>query len=195
MNLVVVENLMVPMSIVSIAGADKFFSDHIVEVRNQYYDVDASDLNLPVKNRVGDLQIDRQGKTTVDPMSITCRADDGIVDCGMSKPAIDAVIASKHPKDFKKTEIVSENIFKQHVSSHMNVSIMINRNKLESIELAKPRSKMAIAYSYGCRECNQNSRVIISSNSLLQEGMIYFKSNCTLNQRYLSCNRKQQILK
>ena len=73
MNLVVAEGLVVPMSIVSSTGAEKYFSEHIVEVGDKYYDVNAADLNLPTKNRIGDLQIDSEGKATIDRLSIVCR--------------------------------------------------------------------------------------------------------------------------
>ena len=62
-----------------------------MEVRNDYLDVDAADLNLPMKNRIGDIQIENRGKATIDPLSIVCWADDEYVDCAMNKPAIDVI--------------------------------------------------------------------------------------------------------
>ena len=50
MNLVVTEDIIVPMSIVSSTGADSFFSNNIIGIRDKFYDVDASDINIPVKN-------------------------------------------------------------------------------------------------------------------------------------------------
>ena len=91
MNLVVADGLVVPYSISATTGAESFFSNHIVEVRNGYLDVDAADLNLPMKNRIGDIQIENRGKATIDPLSIVCWADDEYVDCAMNKPAIDVI--------------------------------------------------------------------------------------------------------
>ena len=53
---------------------------------------------------------------------------------------------------------------------------------------------MTIVYSYGCMGCNQNPRVIVSPNSLFQESIVYFTSNCTLNNQYFSCSRAPQTL-
>ena len=155
MNLVVADGLAVPMSISGITRAEHFFSDHIVEIGNNYYDVDAAELNLPMKNRVGDIQIDDKGKITIDPLSIIRRSDDGNIDCAMNKPAIDEVKANKKFKDFKATLQVSDGVVKQKLSSHC-VAILFSHSKLEQMELSKPCCKMAISYSHGCRGCNQN---------------------------------------
>ena len=112
----------------------------------------------------------------------------------MNKPAIDVILANKRHKNFKETTRVSENVVQQRLSSHRSVSILFSHSKLEAIELSKPRCKMSVSYSYGCRECNQNPRVIISPNSVFQEGIVYFKSNCTFSQQYLSCGRAPQAL-
>ena len=52
MNLVVSDGVAVPKSISGTTGAEHSYSHHIVDMRNNYYDVDAFELNLPIKNRV-----------------------------------------------------------------------------------------------------------------------------------------------
>lgn len=56
------EGLNFPMSIVSSIGSDNYFAANIVEVRNDFYEVDASDLNMPLANRIGDIQINSNNK-------------------------------------------------------------------------------------------------------------------------------------
>ena len=194
MHLAVTEDITVPMSIVSSTGADSFFSNHIIGIRDKFYDVDASDINLPVKNRIGDIQIDAKGTAIIDRLSVVCRANDEQVDCVTSEPAVDVVIKSKKYKDFKINEKVGESIVKQKLSTHRSVAVMFSHNDLESIELSKPKCNMSISYSYGCKECNQNARIIVTASSIWQEGMVYFKSNCTFNAQYLACNKVPQTL-
>lgn len=183
-----------PLSVISTLGPEKYTAPHIAEVDNHYYDVDASELNLPLKNRVGDIQIDNNQQITIDSSLVKCYADNNAVDCRHTKPAIEVIKDNKKPEDFRRYERVTDNIVRTKSSLQRSVSLMFSHSNIKSLEVSNPSCKMAVSYSYGCRECNQNPQVIVSSSDIRQEGMIYFKSNCSFNRQYLSCSYYPQTI-
>ena len=56
-----------PVSIVSAIGSDNFFSANIVEVSNGFNEVDASDSNMSLAKRIGDIEIYSNDKLTINP--------------------------------------------------------------------------------------------------------------------------------
>ena len=194
LDLDISEGLHFPLSIVSTLGSEKSFSNNIVEIGNEFLDADASELNLPQTNRIGDIQIDRRGKINLDRLSIVCNAHDEIVECAQNEPAINVLKKNRKSRKFKRNEKITDYVVKRKLSLPRSVSIMFSHINLRSPEVTKPVCKMAVSYSYGCKECNQNPRVIITSSSIKQEGMLYFKSNCSFNKQHLSCSYKPQTL-
>ena len=190
----VTQGLEFPLSVVSSLGVEKFFSNNVMGSNGGFLDVDASELNMPTRNRIGDIQIDRSGKSVIAPLSIVCKADDGVADCAMNTPVVKIVRKNRAPQSSKVTRVISEDKIEQRIPAHRTVALMFSHYNMKSIEVTRPRCNMSIAYSYGCKECNLNPRVIISSSSIAQEGMVYFKSNCSFNKQYLSCNYLPQTL-
>lgn len=188
------DKLSFPLSVISTLGPEQFFAVNSIEIDGEFYDTDACELNLPMRNRIGDVQIDKNNKIAFDRLSIDCSADNNAVDCVKNTPAVEVFKKNKKHRNFKRNEKITDYIVRQKISSHKSVSLMFSNKNLKSLEIMRPRCNMSIAYSYGCRECNQNPRVIVSSNSIKQEGMMYFKSNCTFNKQYLSCSYTPQTL-
>ena len=71
-------------------------------------DVEAAELNMPTRNRIVDIQIDRSGKSVIDPLSIVCKADDDVANYAMNTPAVEIVQTNKIPQSPKVTREINE---------------------------------------------------------------------------------------
>ena len=100
----------------------------------EFKEVDASELNMPTRNRIGDIQIDRSEKYIIDPQSIVCKADDDTVDCAMNTLTVNVLQKNKPPKSPNLTYEIDEDRVEQRRPAHRTVSLMFSHYTMKSIE-------------------------------------------------------------
>ncbi|XP_031624480.1 uncharacterized protein LOC116341510 [Contarinia nasturtii] len=187
-----------PILLEYISGTDYHQPKNVIKDDNIYYLVEASELNFPETDKIGDYQIQIEGGNRshfYNHNEIRCQADNCRSSCQTPEPKLRRFRNSKKPNDnLFGFEYKDKHYIETKHKIRANLKIMIGNVDIANLKYEKANCDIEVVSSYGCIGCNQKPYIIIQANSIKQKGIIPFQSNCTFDQQYLSCSHEPYAL-
>ncbi|AJG39297.1 glycoprotein precursor [Wuhan Mosquito Virus 2] len=181
-----------PLLLTGFSDQTIFLESNYLHVNGENYNIDAAAINMPSRDRVGDLQIDiMNGTISFNTDDIRCSAESCTTICSVHEPRIDRVMSNleRYPKH-QGTFINNGNTLRTEVEVMGMARIMIGDVNLESLRVAKPKCRINVIGSLACTGCAIRSYVVLQASEIKEPGLIKFTSNCTFETDTISCNQE-----
>lgn len=180
-----------PILISSVDAPKHEVAKNIIRDGSMYYPVEASELNFPERDKVGDYQIQIIGNKTEIYNVDAVEVDVSFCNVAVSypKPKIRRFRNSQKPEiKTSKFEVKNDLIIGEVRDIAATVSMTIGNIDIASLNIKEAKCEIEKLYSYGCTAYNRKPYVIFRAHSIVQSGIIKFISNCTFNKDFLSCS-------
>ena len=151
---------------------------------------------------VGDYQIQIFGNNrsfSYNVHDVKCQADFCGGKCTSSEPGLRRFRNRTQPKyNERKYFIVGDNM-EITITSTISDStrgfgkISIGNVDLKNLVLKEAICDFELRHTYACTGCGENPYVVFEAYRFKTPGVIYFNTNCSLTQNYISCVRMQLI--
>lgn len=188
--------LELPIAIMSLLYESVHIKDSLLINNNQGYEIHASQINMPIKNMIGEHQMSLDGKTMTyytsrpEVISLTCDAK-----AMYDEPALLRLLSTKQPTIKKEYLLRSgEYIIKRKIPINGLANVMIGSMKFDHLFISPSYCRVKVEQSYGCIGCNVKPYIILKSYEIKNEGLLEFETNCTWSQSSLSCNLDPYIM-
>ncbi|AOF41424.1 glycoprotein precursor, partial [Seattle Prectang virus] len=185
-----------PIAIMSLLHETVHVKDSILLNGNIGYDVDAAQINMPVKNMIGEQQLSLNKKTTTfytsrpEIVSLTCEAK-----AMYDEPSIRRLLRTKQPSISELNLIKNgDYVIKRKIPTNGFANIMISNIKFDHLFMSPSYCRIKVEQSYGCIGCDTKPYVILRPYDIKNEGILEYETNCTWAQSVLSCNPEPYIM-
>lgn len=187
-----------PLSIISHIAQEKFQFKNLIEDGFNFYHVDASELNFPETDKIGDfqMQIGNHKNVTFNMDSVKCIREFCNATCEAPQSKLRRF--RRRSKINLPSKIYERRsgqiIIKEHSSEQAAFGIKIGDVKINHLYYKQAKCNIDLHSSYGCIGCNQKPYAIFQANSIVEPGIVPFKSNCSFTKKYLSCSAEPFML-
>lgn len=185
-----------PIAIMSLLHETIHVKNSLLLNGNIGYDVDAAQINMPVKNMIGEQQLSLNKKTMTfytsrpEVVSLTCEAK-----AMYDEPSIRRLLRTKQPSISESNLIKSgDYVIKRKIPTNGFANIMISNIKFDHLFISPSYCRIKVEQSYGCIGCDAKPYVILRPYDIKNEGILEYETNCTWVQSVLSCNPEPYIM-
>lgn len=189
-----VKNL--PLAITSFTHETLHLRNSIVVTGAGSYEVDASQVDMPVKNTVGEYQVSLDKSTVVMYTSdLRCESHSCKVSCSYDTPAMNRVQSNPLraiPKD--QIFVQGKYVIKRLIPIQATANLIFGSIELKNLYVTPSYCKIRVEQSYACTACNTKPSAVFIAYDIRHEGLIEFESNCTWVKKTLSCNPEPYTL-
>lgn len=184
-----------PMLINSFLTEEYVTPKTVMEMGGQVYKVDACRTNFPMLDRIGDLQIDRNGKMTFPIDRITCTTSSCIAYCTMVDSPVRRLSVWKNEHmaiDYKA--VVRNSIIETRVETRSSLNFMLQLNGFKQLDFSAAHCTFEVVSTFACNACNEKPFVILQPTKITHKGLLEVVSNCSMNTNILPCTGEPIML-
>nr|UYE93725.1 MAG: glycoprotein [Orthophasmavirus culicis] len=191
-NLDGIGNGQVPLLLTGFSSQHDMIEAYYIHVNGNNYNIDASPINMPSRDNVGDIQFDiYNGSVSFNSDDVQCDAESCRAMCKVHEPRFDRVRNNldryvKHDGFF----INNGNTLRTSVEVEGMSRIMIGDVDLESLKVSKPKCLLNVIGSLACVGCTMKSYIVLQASEIKEPGLLKFTSNCTFSTDSVSCNQE-----
>ncbi|QGA87321.1 glycoprotein [Flen virus] len=179
-----------PIIITSVSSQINMYENHIIRIGDSFINVDASHINMPETDKVGDIQISTDQKTiTYNENAIICQTNSCKPTCTYPSPKINRLIS--RIENYGRFESKFVNSDSMIISRHRispQVRLLIGNVDINNLKITPAHCDILVLSTYACTSCTQRPYVILTARNIKNEGLIPFTSNCTFDRNVISCN-------
>lgn len=187
-----------PITIASYMSENFIVEDHLIKFYDKFYKIKAAEKDFPVIGEIGEYQISLDNKTRTYPEFVmNCKAISCKGTCGAPKQSIarletselaDKVVLNRI-LEYPDTKIIVEH-FKR-----ANIGLMIGNLEITNLHIAPAKCEIDLIAKYGCTGCNSLPYIVLKSESIIENGILKFLTNCSFVEKVISCTTKLQKLR
>lgn len=177
-----------PISIDSVVHDTLYIDNYLIVDQNMTIALDASPLNFPQANRIGDFQIDFYGIKHKYPIdSIRCAVDGCKAGCASPVPALRVLRNTSHPTALTTYQ---QDLFsvKAKRPLFLTAKVSVGNFRFKSLHVERANCEIDIINSYACLGCSQSPYIVLRAKNIVTPGIMPIETNCTFKQPYISCN-------
>lgn len=185
-----------PIAITSLLHETIHVKSSLLINGNKGYEVEASQINMPVKNMIGEQQLSLNKKTMTfytsrpEIVALTCNAI-----AMYDEPAINRLLNTHQPTiDGANLLKSGDYVLKRKVPVSSFANMMISNVKFDYLFISPSYCKIKLEQSYGCTGCDIRPYVVLKPYDIKNEGILEYETNCTWGQAMLSCNPEPYIM-
>lgn len=186
----------IPITIDGSMRATYRYANNLIEDTTGIYEVEANELNFPQSDKIGDYQIQiEDGKSAMYNINnVRCQADFCGGRCIAPEPALRRFRNTTKPKYNEREYIIVNDmditIKAKHDVYVGGVKIVIGNVDIKNLEINNALCDVGPLFNYACIGCNRNPYVVFQAHNIEAEGALYFTSNCTFDNNYVSCSNE-----
>ncbi|QXL90807.1 glycoprotein [Pectinophora gossypiella virus 2] len=185
-----------PVFINSMNYEKPYLKRSVIMIDRTGYATEASEMNMPVKNTIGEYQmsLDKSSYTTYtsDPK---CYVSSCNVSCVFDTPAVDRIEAMTSAKiPVGQLFYSGESVLKRLIPIMVTANLVLGSVELDSLYISPSHCKLSVEQSYACIGCDTKPQAIIKAYDIKNEGLLEFESNCSWTSNMMSCNPEPYII-
>lgn len=190
LNLITSSEVSLPVVATSFNSERQPMARYFIQYGGKFYNIEASGINMPVSNLVGDFQISLDnGSLSYNTETVTCSSAFCLTLCRIPEPRIKRFI--RHVDNYEEYNglLVGDKhnaLIEQPVYS--SIRLLVGNVNLKNLEVINSKCEIDIIGTYACTGCHLESYAVIQSSKIVNEGSLIYNSNCTFDRKYLSCN-------
>lgn len=170
-------------------------SNMLLKDQELFYAVDASPLDHPSKELIGDFQINLNEEdnslTSKFPLfDIKCQVGSCNVNCPSPIPQLELFrekVKANAIQSMHASEVHTDNIVLQ-VPAIGSVPMSLGNVNVKNAKITQGRCIIDVVEQYSCYGCNRRPFVKVQASEILSEGIMSFLSNCSFSRPYFSCS-------
>ncbi len=181
-----------PLMIKNVLQEEIIHENGLILIDGNAYKTTVAGMNMPESDIIGDLQLDLKNNShPYNKHFVDCRSESCHVQCEYPKSKL--IRMKRNIKQHEMCEYrLGSNKYTAMVTYHINagVNIMVGNYKFNNLYVQNAMCKIDLITTYLCEACSILLYAIFQSYNIKKEGTIAFKSNCTVEQNYISCNQE-----
>nr|UQS95379.1 MAG: glycoprotein [Niukluk phantom virus] len=187
---------MVPIFITGIDSMILTMDDFGIIVDNTFYSVQASPINMPMTDIIGDYQIDIKNTTsTYNVQNVDCRMNECNILCSIPEPKLGRFLTSLNKHQSYPYKILGDhktiNVFN---SIDPSVNVRIGNFDISNLIVSKAKCRIDVMTTYSCLGCTIRPYAVLQANDIKVEGIMQVRSNCKMVNEYVSCTNMPRKL-
>lgn len=171
---------------------EDILDNYYLQVDGEYYNTDASMINMPETDKVGDVQIDLHKTTmTYNEDNVVCTTNSCKTLCTTGEPRVRRML--RKLENYNRHDGVfsgDRHTLLTTYSVNGLVRVMIGNVRLSSLRVMRPKCKLNIIGTYSCTGCLIKPYAVVQASEISEPGIMDFSSNCTFDRDYLSCSNE-----
>nr|QOI91410.1 GP [Aedes phasmavirus]QOI91416.1 GP [Aedes phasmavirus]QOI91419.1 GP [Aedes phasmavirus]QOI91422.1 GP [Aedes phasmavirus] len=189
-NLDHIDIVNMPVIVTSLSHQLNMYENHIIRIEDRFYNVDASHINMPETDKIGDLQVSTDKTEMIyNTHNVLCQVNSCRVACTIPSPKLSRMI--KNTQGYL-TLNTTYNMDATQLISRYNIAptakIMIGNIDINNLKVTPAYCDVNAYATFACKACTLSSYVVLAASNIKSEGIMPFSSNCSFDRTYLSCN-------
>lgn len=186
-----------PMYVTSFTSENENRYNSVIIYKGTPYNFMSSEINFPMRDLIGDYQIDLNNVTrTYDTVNILCRVAGCKPDCEAPEPKIRRFSRiNKKQYEIGKYKIMNnKRTIEARYRTKALINMLIGNIDINNLHVIPAKCQIDMVMTYACEGCKTKPYVIFKPYKIANQGIVPFESNCTFDSTYISCNPEEYKL-
>lgn len=180
----------IPILVNGFSSQEDVYEKFYIKASGSFYNIDASNQNMPETDKVGDLQIATDGKSILyNSHNVRCYAQSCRAICITPEPKMDRFLNGIERYMPQEGNFINDEtvLLTKHRVNGV-VKMMIGNVDIASLKVSSAKCKIEAIGTYSCSGCSNKAYVILQASEIKEQGLIPYSSNCTFSSVMASCN-------
>uniref|UniRef100_A0AB38Z1Q7 Glycoprotein n=1 Tax=Matula phasmavirus TaxID=3078421 RepID=A0AB38Z1Q7_9VIRU len=190
MNLDHVGLTSMPLYITGFNSEEPVVDNYIIKVSDEYFNIPASDRNMPETDKIGDFQVAIEGgNATYNENSIHCQSGSCEATCDGPKPKLSRFLARRNEYlKLPSRKIQNYKTIISRVQVKALTKLMIGNIDINDLKVSPAHCNIDLVTTFGCTGCQLDSYAVLQASNIKEEGQLVYTSNCTFSESYIPCS-------